>query len=82
MTDRPSYFGRRTPYTARGIRRVPCVRCGKPSVHQWQACANGRWFVACCAACDVALNRLALRFFRIPNADALLAAYVESMRDA
>ena len=28
--------GRRPPYTEIGIKRIPCARCGKPSVHQWQ----------------------------------------------
>ena len=69
------YFGRRQPYTERGISRVPCTRCGQPSVHQWQACANGRRYVGLCAECDVALNALVLRFARIPRAAALLAPY-------
>lgn len=71
----PRRVGRRRPYTARGIARVPCCRCGQPSVHQWQACANDRLYVGVCPACDVALNALALRFMRIPHAGALLARY-------
>lgn len=67
--------GRARPYTARGIRRVPCSRCGAPSVHQWQVCANDNRFLGVCAACDVGLNALALRFMRVPGAARLLAAY-------
>jgi hypothetical protein len=58
---------------------VPCSRCGKPSRYQWQACANGRRFVGVCAACDLGLNMVALHFMRIPNADALLAAYAAKL---
>ena len=76
MSPRVAPFtGRRTPYTAVGIRRVPCARCGRPSVHQWSACANGNRYVGVCADCDVKLNELALRFFRIPGRRSLLAAY-------
>lgn len=76
----PRFTGRRTPYTERGIRRVPCARCGLPSVHQWSTCANGNRWVAVCEACDLALNAIGLRFFRIPNRDALLAWYRRTMR--
>jgi hypothetical protein len=66
---------RRKPYTERGIRRVPCARCGKPSKYQWQVCADGRRFRGICATCDIGLNELALRYMRIPNAGALMRAY-------
>lgn len=69
--------GRRKPYTAIGIRRVPCARCGEPSSQQWQVCANGNRWLGICWPCDVALNRLALEFMRVPNAEALMAAYAE-----
>ncbi len=70
------FRGRRKPYTARGISRVPCARCGKPSKHQWNVCANDGRYLGVCEECDVALNRLALDFFRIPNADELMDAYI------
>lgn len=66
---------RRTPYTERGIRRIPCSRCGDPSRYQWQVCADGNQYRGVCEACDIGLNRLALEFMRIPNAAELLAAY-------
>jgi hypothetical protein len=74
------FHGRRMPYTRGGIGRVPCSRCGKPSVHQWQACANGRYFVGICLDCDIAVNRLVLKYLRIPNVRALLRAYERRAR--
>lgn len=71
------FAGRREPYTERGISRVPCSRCAKPSRFQWQACANGRRYLGVCEDCDIELNRLALEFMRVPNAEALMAAYVK-----
>lgn len=75
-------FGRRKPYTAIGIRRVPCARCGEPSSQQWQVCANGNRWLGICWPCDVALNRLALEFMRVPNAETLIAAYAEGTEAA
>jgi hypothetical protein len=67
--------GRRKPYTDRGISRVPCSRCGQPSTQQWQVCATGnRWF-GCCTRCDIELNRLALDFMQVPDAEALVRQY-------
>ena len=75
--DAPPYTGRAgsRPYTVRGIRRLPCARCGKPAHATWAACANGNRQVPLCAACDVRLNELALRFMRLPDAETLLVAY-------
>lgn len=67
---------RTKPYTARGIKRVPCLRCGAPSAHQWNICSlPGQHGV--CTECDVALNAVVLAFMRVPNADDLAAAYAE-----
>lgn len=67
--------GRKEPYTERGIRRVPCARCGKPSTEQWTICSlNGLWH-GICPACDALLNQLLLRFMQHPDPDATLAAY-------
>lgn len=54
--------GRKRPYTPRGIVRMACTRCKKPSRYQWQACANDGLFMPLCEVCDVALNSLALTF--------------------
>lgn len=47
---------RRRPYTQRGIRRVPCVKCGAPSAHQWRICSTDAW-TAVCRRCDITINR-------------------------
>jgi hypothetical protein len=70
---------RRKPYTDRGIRRVPCSRCGRPSLHQWQACADGGVFRGCCAECDVGLNKLVLEYMRLPNRQQKLRDYARKV---
>ena len=57
---------RRKPYTEIGIKRVPCFRCGKPSVKQWQICSLNNEYKGLCWECDVGLNRIVLKFLRIP----------------
>lgn len=68
-------IGRRRPYTERGIRRVACQRCGRPAVHQWSICALDNRYVGICAACDIELNALVLRFMNVPDARAIAARY-------
>lgn len=64
------------PYTDRGIKRVPCFRCGKkPSVHQWQICSDKRVFRPICLACDVAMNELVLRWMRFKDWRAKMREY-------
>lgn len=58
---------RRRPYSTAGIHRVPCWRCGAPSKHQWQVCADDRIFRGLCWPCDVALNALVLRWMGDPE---------------
>lgn len=72
--------GRRKPYTAIGIRRVPCARCGQPSVHQWQVCANANRWLGLCLRCDVMLNRLVLCWIGVPNAAMLIKRYAKLAR--
>lgn len=71
------FHGRRKPYTEIGITRVPCIRCHKPSIHQWQVCANDNRYVGICHTCDIKLNKLALDFMNIPNKEQLLQRYIE-----
>lgn len=73
--------GRREPYTAIGIRRVPCARCGQPSTQQWSACANNNLHVGVCTKCDVELNRRVLAFFRLPDRDELMRRYRARLAD-
>lgn len=70
------FVGRRKPYTAEGIKRVPCFRHPKrKALHQWNCCANGNRWIPICLECDVALNAAALRWFGVKNRAALMAAY-------
>lgn len=48
---------RRKPYRESEIGRVPCVKCGAPSAHQWRICSTGGWS-AVCRACDIEINRM------------------------
>lgn len=66
---------RRTPYTERGIVRVPCCRCGKPSCYQWTICADGNQWRGLCAECDVALNALVMRFVWGDTRETVIDAY-------
>lgn len=70
---------RSTPYTTRGIKRVPCQRCGAPSRFQWNVCSLGGGYYGVCADCDVLLNHLTLRFFQFGNHEALIAKYAEEV---
>ncbi len=79
---RDLYIGRRKPYTAIGIRRRKCARCGAPSIHQFSVCANGSRQVPVCVECDIALNDIALRFFRHPHRRELMARYRAAARGA
>ena len=68
-------IGRNKPYTSKGIKRVPCQRCGKPSTGQWQVCSlNNRW-IGICAECDTALNRLVLEFMKIKDFKRIIGVY-------
>jgi len=66
---------RRKPYTAHGIKRVPCVRCGNPAVHQWQICADGNIYRGLCLACDIELNALVLAWANDPQAGEKIRQY-------
>lgn len=66
------------PYTARGLAKVPCARCGRPSEHQWslRPCATGvKAWHGLCREHDAELNRQTLRFFNVPDADRIVDIY-------
>lgn len=66
---------RTQPYTTAGIRRVKCVRCAAPAVHQWQVCADGNHYRALCLDCDIALNAMVLAWANDPKASSKMVAY-------
>ena len=72
--------GRRKPYTCIGISRLPCVRCGRQAVHQWQVCADKRLFRPLCLDCDLALNRLVLEWSGDPDWEKKCDAYEKQQR--
>lgn len=61
-------YGRREPYTERGIRQCRCTRCGERASFQWSACADGNLWRPLCLECDIALNRLVLEWMGDPQA--------------
>lgn len=67
--------GRKQPYTAEGIKRLKCVRCGAQAWATWQACADDGLHRPICRACDIALNDLALKFMCDPHRAHKMAAY-------
>lgn len=71
---------RTKPYTARGIRRKACLRCGHPARHQWNVCALGRQYLPICLPCDIGLNREVLRFMRIDDAEPIGDRYEAEQR--
>ena len=71
------FHGRKKPYTTIGIGRVPCARCGLPSVYQWSICANGNRYLGFCSDCDVAMNAMVMEFVGFENAKELLDWYIK-----
>lgn len=69
---------RKTPYTDRGVRRLPCTRCGKPALTQWQICADGNQYRPLCLACDHRLNAMVMKWVGLPF-DAI--EYLKHLRD-
>jgi len=67
MSELVKRHGRKKPYTYIGIRRVGCVRCGNKATNQWQICADNSLYRPVCTACDIAINKLVLKFMRDPE---------------
>lgn len=44
---------------------MPCFRCGKPSLQQWQICSLNNEYKGLCRECDIKLNRIVLKFMKI-----------------
>jgi len=79
MSDTPSLSTRTTPYTKIGIKRVPCIKCGKPSQQQWQICADNRVYRGVCTPCDVELNLLVLKWAGFKDWKIKINAYKSSL---
>ncbi len=68
-------MGRKKPYTERGINRIPCTGCGKPSAQQWQICCLGNEWHGVCNACDYRMNAMVLSVLSYPNRSNILDRY-------
>ncbi len=72
------FIGRKQPYTVIGIGRKKCARCGDKAEFQWQCCANGNLWLPVCSRCDIDINILVLRFFKIKNRGHLISSYIKT----
>lgn len=72
--------GRKNPYTAIGIKRCKCVRCGKRARYQWQICADGNTYRPLCAECDIELNELVLKWARFLDWESKMQEYKKAVR--
>ena len=75
LSNGGAWTNRGDHYTARGIRRLRCVRCGAQAEHEWSVCADGNRPRPVCVGCDVAINELVLRFMGHPDVDGAIARY-------
>lgn len=66
---------RKNPYSKTGLKRLKCVRCGKPASVQWQICSDGNNYRPLCDECDIDLNRLVLEWANHPAAIDLIEKY-------
>lgn len=63
--------------TNREVGKRRCYRCGRtPGVSTWNVCADHNRQRVVCRRCDIALNRLVLRWMRDPGAAQKLAWYI------
>ncbi len=72
---------RRKPYTTRGIKRIPCTRCGEPSSCQWNVCSMDNVYKGVCLSCDIALNELVLDFFCVEDKEQKMKDYIVRLKD-
>lgn len=66
---------RHKPYTVRGIRRVPCARCGAKGYASWHICADENRQRVLCASCDIDLNTWVMRWVFGAAREADIEAY-------
>jgi len=71
---------RKTPYTDQGIRRLSCFRCGDQASQQWQICSDDNTWRPICIKCDVALNRMVLKWMGFKDWKFKIASYIERMK--
>jgi NAD-dependent SIR2 family protein deacetylase len=74
-------MARKTPYTEIGIRRLKCIRCGKPAKYQWNACSDDNIWRPLCTECDIEINKLVLQFMGFPDWEEKIIKYSKKLRD-
>jgi hypothetical protein len=62
---------RKEPYTVSGLKRLKCIRCGGKAEFQWQICSDGNNYRPLCVGCDIALNKMVLKWMCHPQAEEL-----------
>lgn len=62
--------------TVEQVRRRRCFRCRRQGCAVWTCCADGNRLRVVCLQCDIALNRLVLRWMRDPRAHQKMVAYI------
>lgn len=74
-------MARTKPYTKAGIVRLKCCvkDCKQRAFTQWQICADGRIYRPVCVDHDVQINRIVLELMGVPDIEARMAAYEESL---
>ncbi len=70
---------RKKPYTAREIAKIPCKRCGELSHSQWQVCALDNVYMGVCEDCDIELNEMTLKFFKIKGWKKIMHRYIKRL---
>lgn len=72
---------RKQPYTAIGIKRKKCFRCGSQAEFQWQICSDNNVYRPICRSCDIELNKVVLCFMKFPDWEEKLNSYKIKVSD-
>lgn len=81
LMNNPWQIIRKLPYTAIGILRKKCIRCGNPAHVQWQICSDGNNYRPLCLDCDIDLNAMVLKWAKHPHAVQLSIEYAKEQRN-
>jgi DTW domain-containing protein YfiP len=72
---------RTKPYTAQGIKRKKCIRCGKQASYQWNICSLGKSYWPVCITCDILLNELVLDWLKWTDRKEIIKKYKEKINE-
>lgn len=71
----PWTIKRKKPFTEAGILRKKCIRCDGKAFFQWQICSDDNNWRPLCKKCDIALQKVVLKFMKHPECDRLVEEY-------